>query len=318
MAKILITGATGFIGRSLVPALLSEGHDVRCAVLQLDSTLQAEQIVINNLEVHTDWTDALRNVEIVIHLAARVHIMKEYATSSLDEYCKINSIATKNFVEQAVQNNVKRFIFLSTIKVHGEFSQNNLPFSEDCRTQPEDPYAKSKLYAEQFIQEICQNARMEFVILRPPLVYGPYVKANFLRILQLVDKKWPLPFGSIYNKRTFIYIDNLVSAISAVVSEPSAANQVYLVADDCSWSLTQLVQTLSRKMNTKLFLIPIPVQILIFLFKLCGLKNINTRLFSSLEVSNEKIKSQLGWTPPVSSIDGLEKTVKWYQNEYNT
>ncbi|RYB57867.1 NAD-dependent epimerase/dehydratase family protein, partial [Legionella pneumophila] len=282
MAKILITGATGFIGRSLVPALLSEGHDVRCAVLQLDSTLQAEQIVINNLEVHTDWTDALRNVEIVIHLAARVHIMKEYATSSLDEYCKINSIATKNFVEQAVQNNVKRFIFLSTIKVHGEFSQNNLPFSEDCRTQPEDPYAKSKLYAEQFIQEICQNARMEFVILRPPLVYGPYVKANFLRILQLVDKKWPLPFGSIYNKRTFIYIDNLVSAISAVVSEPSAANQVYLVADDCSWSLTQLVQTLSRKMNTKLFLIPIPVQILIFLFKLCGLKNINTRLFSSL------------------------------------
>ncbi|HAT8447670.1 TPA: NAD-dependent dehydratase, partial [Legionella pneumophila] len=277
MAKILITGATGFIGRSLVPALLSEGHDVRCAVLQLDSTLQAEQIVINNLEVHTDWTDALRNVEIVIHLAARVHIMKEYATSSLDEYCKINSIATKNFVEQAVQNNVKRFIFLSTIKVHGEFSQNNLPFSEDCRTQPEDPYAKSKLYAEQFIQEICQNARMEFVILRPPLVYGPYVKANFLRILQLVDKKWPLPFGSIYNKRTFIYIDNLVSAISAVVSEPSAANQVYLVADDCSWSLTQLVQTLSRKMNTKLFLIPIPVQILIFLFKLCGLKNINTR-----------------------------------------
>ncbi|HAT9068724.1 TPA: NAD-dependent epimerase/dehydratase family protein, partial [Legionella pneumophila subsp. pneumophila] len=281
MAKILITGATGFIGRSLVPALLSEGHDVRCAVLQLDSTLQAEQIVINNLEVHTDWTDALRNVEIVIHLAARVHIMKEYATSSLDEYCKINSIATKNFVEQAVQNNVKRFIFLSTIKVHGEFSQNNLPFSEDCRTQPEDPYAKSKLYAEQFIQEICQNARMEFVILRPPLVYGPYVKANFLRILQLVDKKWPLPFGSIYNKRTFIYIDNLVSAISAVVSEPSAANQVYLVADDCSWSLTQLVQTLSRKMNTKLFLIPIPVQILIFLFKLCGLKNINTRLFSS-------------------------------------
>ncbi|HAU1350774.1 TPA: NAD-dependent epimerase/dehydratase family protein, partial [Legionella pneumophila] len=310
MAKILITGATGFIGRSLVPALLSEGHDVRCAVLQLDSTLQAEQIVINNLEVHTDWTDALRNVEIVIHLAARVHIMKEYATSSLDEYCKINSIATKNFVEQAAQNNVKRFIFLSTIKVHGEFSQNNLPFSEDCRTQPEDPYAKSKLYAEQFIQEICQNARMEFVILRPPLVYGPYVKANFLRILQLVDKKWPLPFGSIYNKRTFIYIDNLVSAISAVVSEPSAANQVYLVADDCSWSLTQLVQTLSRKMNTKLFLIPIPVQILIFLFKLCGLKNINTRLFSSLEVSNEKIKSQLGWTPPVSSIDGLEKTVK--------
>ncbi|HEL9684906.1 TPA: NAD-dependent epimerase/dehydratase family protein, partial [Legionella pneumophila] len=294
MAKILITGATGFIGRSLVPALLSEGHDVRCAVLQLDSTLQAEQIVINNLEVHTDWTDALRNVEIVIHLAARVHIMKEYATSSLDEYCKINSIATKNFVEQAAQNNVKRFIFLSTIKVHGEFSQNNLPFSEDCRTQPEDPYAKSKLYAEQFIQEICQNARMEFVILRPPLVYGPYVKANFLRILQLVDKKWPLPFGSIYNKRTFIYIDNLVSAISAVVSEPSAANQVYLVADDCSWSLTQLVQTLSRKMNTKLFLIPIPVQILIFLFKLCGLKNINTRLFSSLEVSNEKIKSQLG------------------------
>ncbi|HAU1278886.1 TPA: NAD-dependent epimerase/dehydratase family protein [Legionella pneumophila] len=318
MAKILITGATGFIGRSLVPALLSEGHDVRCAVLQLDSTLQAEQIVINNLEVHTDWTDALRNVEIVIHLAARVHIMKEYATSSLEEYCKINSIATKNFVEQAAQNNVKRFIFLSTIKVHGEFSQNNLPFSEDCRTQPEDPYAKSKLYAEQFIQEICQNTRMEFVILRPPLVYGPYVKANFLRILQLVDKKWPLPFGSIYNKRTFIYIDNLVSAISAVVSEPSAANQVYLVADDCSWSLTQLVQTLSRKMNTKLFLIPIPVQILIFLFKLCGLKNINTRLFSSLEVSNEKIKSQLGWTPPVSSIDGLEKTVKWYQNEYNT
>ncbi|CAM3026821.1 NAD-dependent epimerase/dehydratase family protein [Legionella worsleiensis] len=318
MSKILITGATGFIGRSLVPALVAAGHDIRCAVWQKVDGLNAEQIVINKLEEKIDWSAALDGVDIVIHLAARVHIMKENAQSSLQEYCKVNSIATKNFAEQAARHHVKRFIFLSSIKVNGEFTPPLLPFSEQSDVQPEDPYAKSKLYAEQYLQEISQRTGMETVILRPPLVYGPGVKANFLKMLHMIKKGWPLPFGKVANKRSFIYIDNLISAIVAVMDHPNAANQLFLVADNDAWSLTELLTILSQGMNVQLKLLNIPVAFLIFFFKLIGFNNLNLRLFRSLEVSNNKIKSQLGWMPPVTSQEGLKITAAWYQYDHNS
>lgn len=313
MYKILVTGATGFVGKSLVPALQSAGYDVLCAVSKKVDWLKANQIVVGRIESVRDWSAFLEGVDIIIHLAAKVHVMKNNV--SVDEFCAVNSIATKNLAEQAARCGVKRFIFLSSIKVNGEVTLPNRPFTEEISTKPEDPYGQSKFLAEQNLQEISKTTKMELVILRPSLIFGPGVKANFLKMLQLVDKGWPLPFKAVHNKRSFIFIDNLISAISLVVHEPRAANQTYLVADDDSWSLSELLSSLASKMNIKLRLFSIP-GLLIFL-KLLGLTSLSNRLFGSLEVSNAKIKSQLDWTPPITSAEGLNRTVKWYQNEYN-
>lgn len=318
MAKILVTGATGFVGRSLVPALVRSGHNVSCAVTRKVDYLNAEQIVINKIEHQMDWSQLVEGVDVVIHLAARVHIMQEKSQSSLDEYYKVNSLATKNLAEQAAAFKVKRFIFLSSIKVNGEATDEGHPFTEDSLAQPEDPYGQSKLNAEQYLQTVSQNSDMQIVILRPPLIYGAGVKANFLKMLKLVDKGLPLPFGKIDNKRSFIYIDNLISAIVTVVDAPEAANQLYLVADDSSLSLTHLLDAIAREMGARVTLWAIPSGLLMFFLKLLGLHALSIRLLGSLEVSNNKIKSQLGWKPPVSSSEGLARTVKWYKYESNT
>lgn len=316
MSQILVTGATGFVGRNLIPALISAGHNVRCAVAHKIDWLQAEQVVINRLELQSDWSEALQDIDTIIHLAARVHIMQDKSASPLDEFCRVNSIATKNLAEQAAQYGVKRFVFLSSIKVNGEFTLAGSPYTEESLVRPDDPYAQSKLYAEQYLLSISQNTGMEIVILRPPLVFGPGVKANFLKMLQLVNKGWPLPFRRIKNKRSFVFIDNLVSAICAVTIEPKAANQIYLVADDESWSLSDLLDFLASTMNVRLKLFAVPGILLVF--KLLGLSNLSQRLFGSLEVSNEKLKAQLGWIPPITSAEGLIKTAKWYKDEYNS
>lgn len=318
MAKILVTGATGFVGKCLVPELISAGHDVRCAVSQKVDWLAAEQVLVDKLEHDPDWTSALSEIDVVIHLAARVHIMNEKSGSALDEYRQINSIATRNLAQHAAKCGVKRFVFLSSIKVNGEYTVNNVPFTEESAPKPEDPYGLSKLYAEQYLQTISQETGLEVVIIRPPLIYGPQVKANFLKMLGLVKKGLPLPFGQVKNSRNLLYVGNLVSALCTVVSHPNAANQTYLVADDESLSLTQMMNLIAQAMDVKLRLIPIPVGMMAALFRLLGLKSLTTRLFGSLEVSNHKIKSQLGWVPPVHVAEGLTETVKWYRCEFNS
>lgn len=318
MSKILVTGATGFIGRHLVPELLNAGHEVCCAVSQKVDWIKADQVQVDKLEVQNDWSKALHQVDIVIHMAARVHIMQKDSKNSLNEYYQINSKATKNLAEQAAKNQVKRFIFISSIKVNGEFTLPCSPLTEKSRVKPEDPYSESKLQAERYLQAIAQNTDMEIVILRPTLVYGPGVSANFLRLLKLAGKNCPLPFGSVHNKRNFLYIDNLVSAITAVLTAPKAANQTYLIADDEPLSLKNMLKLIGNGMNIKVRFINIPVSLLLFVFKVLGLKELNTRLFKSLEVSNAKIKSELSWTPPVSAVDGLIKTAKWYKYDSNS
>ncbi|KTC88608.1 SDR family oxidoreductase [Fluoribacter dumoffii] len=318
MSKILVTGATGFIGRKLVPALITAGHEVRCAVSQKADWLNTDQVKIGKIEPETDWSEALEGIDVIIHLAARVHVMKEKNEADTNEYYRVNSEATKNFAEQAVKHGVKRFIFLSSIKVNGEFTVQGFAFSEENQAQPEDPYGRSKLYAEQYLQSISQNSSMEVVILRPPLVYGPEVKANFLKMLHLVKKQVPLPFASIQNKRHFIFIDNLVSALCLLVTHPSAVNQTYLIADDDAFSLPSLMRLIAQKMNIKVRLIPVPARLMEKVFQLLGMRNFSNRLLSSLEINNRKIKSELGWIPPYSSDEGLKKTVEWYQSEFNS
>lgn len=314
MKKILITGATGFVGRSLIPTLKASGYEILCAVSKPVTWLNAPQIVIDRLENMNDWSSILSDIDIVIHLAAKVHIMK--GNVSLEEFCKVNSIATKRLAEQAAQSGVKRFIFLSSIKVNGEFTLEGAPFNEKDTQKLDDPYAQSKLLAEQSLLELSQNSTMDVVILRPSLIFGPAVKANFLKMLQLVNKGLPLPFGGIKNKRHFVFIDNLISAICTVIEEPKAANQVYLVSDNESWSLSELLGFIAKNMNKKSMLFTIPG--LLNLFKIFGLTALSTRLFGSLEVNNDKIKKQLGWNPPVSSSEGMIRTIKWYQDEYNS
>lgn len=316
MSRILVTGATGFVGCSLIPALIEAGHEVLCAVTRQVDWLQAKQTVINKIEEQSDWSGVLEGIDVVIHLAARVHIMNDKAASPGDEFYKVNSLATRNLAEQAAKHGVKRFIFLSSIKVNGEFTLDNQPFTEESMVQTDDPYGKSKLQAERYLRSISHEIGMEYVILRPPLIFGPGVKANFLKMLQLIDKGWPLPFSKINNKRTFIYIDNLVSAICAVINTPGAANQTYLLADNESWSLSDLLSFLATQMQTKTKLFNIPG--LLFVLNLPSLNNLKLRLLGSLEVSNNKIKSHLQWTPPVTSAEGLRKTVRWYKDECNS
>ncbi|ASQ46434.1 NAD-dependent epimerase/dehydratase family protein [Legionella clemsonensis] len=319
MAKILLTGATGFIGMNLVPQLRAMGHEVRCAVWKPAPWLKAEQVKINKIESQTDWSAPLKDIDFVIHLAAKVHVLegKHQQSTSLEEYCRINSIATKEFAEQAAQHQVKRFIFLSSIKVIGERTAKDVFFTEECQENPENPYAKSKLLAEQYLQDICQKTPMEIIILRPPLVYGPGVKANFLRMMMLIAKGWPLPFGRVNNKRSFLYIDNLISAICTVLSHPAAANKTFLVADNENWSLSELLRILSTEMKIKSRLFPFPIKLLTGVFSLLGLKGMNTRLLDSLLVSNNKIKTELGWEPPIRANEGIRHTVQWYQDENN-
>ena len=318
MANILVTGATGFVGRQLVPALTRAGHHVRCAVVQKVDWLNAEQILVNRLEIQKDWAEALLDMDIVIHLAARVHQMREHQQSALATYEKINIAAVQNLAAQAAQHKIKRFIFLSSIKVNGEATVDGVAFTENDTPNPCDPYAQSKFAAEQCLQQIAQESAMEFVILRPPLVYGPGVKANFLRMMHLVKKGLPLPFKSLQNKRSFIYIDNLISAICAVLEDKKAANQLFLVADDKALTLPQMLHHIAQGMDNSVYLIPIPARVLAWVFNLIGLKGLHNRLLESLEVSTDKITSQLGWVPPVASLEGVEKTAQWYQHEFHS
>lgn len=314
--KILVTGATGFVGRHLVPALISAGHDVLCAVTKHSDTLEAQQVVVGIFDQHTVWTSILTHIDVVIHLAARVHVMHETAESPLEEFLKVNSGATKNLAEQAAEAQVKRFIFLSSIKVNGELSSSTGPFTETDLPQPQDHYAQSKLQAEHHLRSIAQNTHMDVVILRTPLIFGPGVKANFLKMIQLVDKGYPLPFARIENKRTFLYINNLISAIFAVLKAEQAANQTYLVSDNESWSLDELLSFLAAQLQLKSRLFYLPQ--ISWLFKLPGLNKWGIRLLGSLEISNNKLKTQLNWNPPFCSAEGLIETIKWYRNEYNT
>lgn len=315
MAQILVTGASGFVGRQLVPALLKAGHKVLCAVTHKVDWLHAEQILVNRMELQEDWSYALRGIDVVIHLAAKVHQMDKNQDAIKDEYMKTNYRAMQNLAVQASEHGVKRFVFLSTIKVNGETTKAGSPFTEVDQPNPSDPYSYSKLEAELYLQDLCAHSTMDYVIIRPPLVYGPEVKANFLKMMQLISKNWPLPFARLCNKRSYIYIDNLVSALLAVIEDKKAANQIYLVADDELLTLPKMMQYLANGMNNKLTLLPIPTSILAFLFQIPGFNHLNTRLLSSLEVSAQKIKTELGWVPPVSALEGLEKTAQWYRYE---
>ena len=310
---ILVTGANGLVGRALCPALIASGHDVIAAVRSahsLDPTIQFRKIA--NIGPETSWESALEGIDVVVHLAGRAHILQDEAANPLAVYRRINVEGSRRLVEQAIKAGIKRFVFLSSIKVNGESSR---PYREKDVPAPNDPYGISKLEAEVTLREMVSAASMELVILRPPLVYGPGVKGNFLKLLRLCELGLPLPLSGIHNQRSLIGVDNLASAICCCLTHPKAAGEIFLVSDGEDISTAELIIKISEKMGKRIYMLPVPPVLLGFVLKLFGRMDLARRILSSLTLSNTHIHDTLHWRPPNSLDAGLSKTVHWYQEQ---
>ncbi|MEW5744482.1 MAG: SDR family oxidoreductase [Nitrospirota bacterium] len=315
MSTLLITGATGFIGEALCKRVTAEGARVRATIR---TGLQKERVLggigalhIESIGPDTDWTHALDKVDVIVHLAARVHVMQEKAEDSLQEYRRVNVEGTQQLARAAINAGVKRFVYISSVKVNGEHT-NDIPFTERDKPNPQDPYSISKLEAEQSLRAIAQKAGLEVVILRPPLVYGPGVRANFLQLMKLVYSGVPLPLGGIGNARSLIYLGNLVDAIMNCIQHPGAANKTFLVSDGEDLSTPELIRRLASALNKPARLVPVPPSLL----RLAGAVTRKSaeveRLTGSLVIDSSKIRRELNWTPPFTVDEGLKRTAEWY------
>lgn len=306
--NLLLTGATGFLGSRLARDLHSKpGVNLTAAVRSRKEIPAAHIVKVQGLDANTDWSTALTNQQVVIHAAARAHIMKDEVADPLAEYRRINVDGTLNLARQAADAGVKRFIFISSIKVNGEQTPLGQPFTSDDTPAPEDAYGISKFEAEQGLQEIASSTGMEVVIIRPPLVYGPGVKGNFASMISVVRKGIPIPFGAISNKRSLVGFDNLIDLIVTCIDHPDAANQIFLASDGRDLSTTELLQGVAQAMGMPSRLIPIPGSILSFCASLIGRRGVAQRLLGSLQVDISKNRELLGWEPPVSVEDGLRR-----------
>ena len=309
--KVLLTGYSGFVGKKILKYLSSKNE---CVVLGRKIQKDIEHFPAN-FSSNELYLDALNSVDIVIHCAARVHIMNDSATNPLDEFREVNTYGTLNLAKQAADADVKRFIFISSIKVNGESTELGKPFKPDDNYIPTDPYGLSKHEAEIGLRKIAQETGMEVVIIRPPLVYGEGVKANFASLMKWIDKGIPLPLGGInQNKRSLVSVYNLVDLIVNCISHPNAANQTFLVSDDEDVSTTQLLVNMAAALNVPKRLIPIPSSWFTFASKLIGKPAISQRLCGSLQVDISKTKQLLGWKPPISVKEGFARTAEHYLN----
>ncbi len=320
MKKVLVTGANGFIGNALCKRLLAEGLIINAVTRKKRASLYVDQTndpnQINHIEVDDisgtiDWRDALKNVDIIVHLAARVHMMSENQQSSLNDYRRVNVYGTQKLAVQAARAGVKRFVFLSSVKVNGE--EKSEPYTESDEPSPKDAYARSKMEAEIELKVIADKSKMEYVILRPPLVYGPWVKANFFNLMRLIDNKFPLPLGGIINQRSFIFLGNLIDCIYNCMTHSSAANKLYLVSDDSDLSTPELVRSIADALEKRCILFKIPTPLLRKTGNLLGKGELVNRLIGSLAVDIKKIKKELAWVPLYQVKSGLQETAKWYK-----
>jgi nucleoside-diphosphate-sugar epimerase len=255
-----------------------------------------------------NWSAALDGIDVVVHLAARVHVMRETVSDPLSVFRETNVAGTLNLASQAAAAGVHRFVFISSIKVNGEHPKGDKPFTETDTPNPQDAYGISKLEAEQGLLKIAQETGMEVVIIRPPLVYGAGVKANFLSMMRAIRKGIPLPLGAIHNKRSFVYTGNLVSLILKCIDHPAAANQVFLVSDGHDLSTTELLKECAVALDVKSRLLPVPQKLIEIGAAMLGKANVAQRLCGNLQVDITKARTLLGWEPPFSVADGLKKT----------
>jgi nucleoside-diphosphate-sugar epimerase len=319
--RILVTGATGFVGKAVCFDAYDSGHKIIAAVREYSQVFSEEikQFKITDLAYSVAWENALQGVDVVIHSAARVHIMNDLADNPLAVFRRINTDATLNLAKQAAAAGIKRFVFLSSIKVNGEVTELEHPFTPDDSYIPTDPYGLSKYEAEQGLLALAKKTEMEVVIIRAPLVYGPGVKANFASMIKWINKGVPLPFGAVYNKRSLVALDNLVSFImhcADYTKTPQAANQVFLISDGEDVSTTELLQKVAQAFGKRTWLLPVPVSLMTLLAKLLGKQSATGRLFGSLQVDSVKARELLDWKPVITMDEQLKKIADTYLLTY--
>lgn len=310
---VLVTGANGFVGSAVCLRLVHEGFYVRPVVRTVQPAVPSANLlppVVADLERNTDWSAALNGVTEVLHSAARVHVMDDLSADPLEAYRQVNVAGTLNLASQAAQAGVRRFVFVSSIKVNGEATQPGQPFTADDVPSPLDPYGVSKLEAEQGLRDIEAQTGMGVVIVRPPLVYGPGVKANFASMMRWVARGIPLPLGAIHNARSMVALDNLVDLLVTCLKHPAAAGQTFLVSDGKDVSTTELLRRTAEAMGKKTLLLPVPASVLELGASLLGKRAVAQRLCGSLQVDIEKTRRLLGWTPPLTLDQGLKKAVE--------
>jgi nucleoside-diphosphate-sugar epimerase len=307
---ILVTGATGFVGRALCAALI-KGGPIRIVVRNAagESPADGVDVVRGELSATADWSAAMAGVVAVVHCAARVHVMNDDAVDPLAEFRRINVEGSLQLARQAAAAGVRRFVFLSSIKVNGEQTDPGRPFTADQAPGPLDPYGISKMEAEAALRALARETGMAVVIIRPPLVYGPAVKGNFLAMIRALWRGIPLPLGAVTaNRRSLVALDNLVDLIVTCIDHPAAANQTFLVSDAEDLSTAALLRRMGQQLGRPARLLPVPVGVLRLAATLLGRPGIAQRLCGSLEVDIDKTRHLLGWSPPLSVDEGLRRT----------
>lgn len=318
LSRVLVTGANGFVGDALCQTLCRKGYSVRAAVRALWNDTDAssgriEPVIVGSLTGETDWRSSLAGVETVVHLAARAHTTGERGQHALARYRQINVEATERLARTALACGVKRFVFMSSIKVNGERTFATA-FTESDMPHPDDAYGISKWEAEQSLARIADESDMQRVVLRAPLVYGPGVKANFLRLMQWIARGTPLPLAMVRNRRSLIYVGNLVDAIVSCIAAPVVANKTYLVSDGEDVSTPDLIRALAAALGVPARLFPFPTPALRLAGALLGKGAEIARLTESLQVDSTPIRSELDWRPPFRLADGLQQTARCYRN----
>ncbi len=308
--KVLVTGANGLAGRALCSMLDQTDHQVVRAV-RISTT--PWEIPVGDLNESTDWSEALGPAtNVVVHLAAQLPLTDGATRAAGDRrYTEVNTSGTANLARQCVRKGVKRFVFVSTVKVLGEGKDG--PYRDADLAAPADAYASSKWEAEQALWQIAAETGMEVVAIRPPLVYGPGVKGNFLRLIQAIEKGWPLPLGAIQNRRSLVYLGNLVDAIRLCLTHPKAAGKTFLISDDDDVSTPELIRRAAAALGRGPMLLPVPVAWMKGMGALLGKQAEVDRLLGSLTVDISPLKENLGWTPPYTMQQGLEATAQWYR-----
>lgn len=310
-SKVLITGATGFVGRAILERLRQEGGLTLVAAVRRWDGPALEDVSIRYIgpfSGETDWGEVVEGVSTVVHCAARVHVMSERSTDPLAAFRAVNVDATLSLARQAAAAGAKRFIFISSIKVNGEGSEAGRPYVESDAPSPADAYGLSKLEAEIGLKALASTLGLEVVIIRPVLVYGPGVKANFHSMMSWLSKGVPLPLGAVRNKRSLVALDNLVDLIVTCMKSPAAANETFLVSDGEDVSTTELLQRLGRALGKPARLFPVPAPLLRAGAALLGRQAVADRLYGTLQVDIAKAQELLGWRPAVSLDEALRRT----------